>query len=571
VGAACGGGKVIYKGAAQTLDHEVAQNTTNFYAIFSVSGTGGDTVYSMGVPAYEAYTPTFPAGRILEPFSRTNSLNMNGVNRGQGWSGAWSVPGGGSEDFYIGTNSLNPPMGYPDEGGNSAAITLLNGEWGQANRTFQNPFTTTNLYLSWVMRVESPGSAQYAGIEMVGGAGNTTTLFRVGLPAGTANAGIQSLLHAGNPSSNSTRTLEAGVDYTFMFKHVKATKTGYLLVYTTNDIIRPAATDEPTLTNWHAVFNMSSVNSTNFRSLRLVAGGNPTPGTVHWDELRVANNWTNLFDVGRQPVWDGQGNKQWFQARNWVGDQLPREGIEVVVFYHAITDTQIHFNPNAARYNCLGLRFDYRANQSVTIDFPGGTSQSVFYLWEQGLEVQNSSGSHMIRIPRIYLYRDHEWNTTSTNVFTSPPLCRERARSRKWAGPHPRGRHRADRRTQHVQQYADDCRRRAQHRQVPIAGRHQRGDHRHLRRRAGDTGERGHDLYQRAPDLVGHGHHQQRRAAQRDPKQPLDRSDHHRRPSPDRRRGRRPDDHGRHRTGPTAARTWFSAGRRPSTSTASAS
>jgi autotransporter-associated beta strand protein len=299
-------------------------------------------------------------------------------------------------------------------------------------RWFSTPNLTTNLYVSWVMNVQTSGSAQYAGLEIVGGAGGTTPLFRAGLTPGSANAGIQSLLHGGNPSSNSAVAVEAGVDYTFVLKYVKQTKAVYLLAYTTNDVIQPAATDEPTTNNWHAQFRMNDVISTNFFGLRLVAGGATGPGTVKWDEVRVANNWTNLFDVGRQPVWDGDANQGlWFKAENWVGDQLPRMDVEVTVFYEemgrAVGEAnnvgRINFNGNAGNhYPVLGLRFDYRQTNGVYIY--GNGNSTVMELSHQGIEVQagasgqTSRGTNTLAIDELQLLTDQPWTSASTNAFT---------------------------------------------------------------------------------------------------------------------------------------------------------
>ena len=240
VGDDCGGGKVLYKGTAEALDHEVPQNTTNFYAIYSVAGTGADTVYSMGVTDYEAYTPIFVPGRILEPFSRTNSLNFSeGINRGQGWSSSGWTVGGSSPAFTIGTSSLNSAVAYPTEGGNLAQSTVGNGQAAEARRNFASTWST-DLYLSWVMKVPNAGQVPYAGIEVLGA--SSAPMFRLGLPTSTPYAGIQ--LPGGN-SSNSTLTVEDGVEYTYVAKLVKSSKTVYLLRYTTNDVIKPSATDEP--------------------------------------------------------------------------------------------------------------------------------------------------------------------------------------------------------------------------------------------------------------------------------------------------------------------------------------
>ena len=115
---------------------------------------------------------------------------------------------------------------WAGRGGNHAQAAVGTGDQAALTRWFTSANTTTNLYVSWVMNVQTPGVAQYAGLEILGGAGGNTALFRAGLTPGSANAGIQSLLNPGQPSSNSTITIQPGVDYTFVLKYVKAYPVG---------------------------------------------------------------------------------------------------------------------------------------------------------------------------------------------------------------------------------------------------------------------------------------------------------------------------------------------------------
>ncbi|NCD22882.1 MAG: choice-of-anchor D domain-containing protein, partial [Spartobacteria bacterium] len=174
------------------------------------------------------------------------------------------------------------------------------------------------------------------------------------------------------------------------------------------------------------------VISTNFYGLRLVAGGATGPGTVKWDEIRVANRWTNLFNVGRQPVWDGgDNNDNWFKPKNWMGDQLPRMDVEVTVFYETMGRSigeannvgRIKFNGNAGNhYPVLGLRFDYRQTNGVYIY--GAGNSSVMELSHQGIEVQagasgqTARGTNTLAFDELQLWTDQPWTSSSTNAFT---------------------------------------------------------------------------------------------------------------------------------------------------------
>ncbi|MBU1910370.1 MAG: autotransporter-associated beta strand repeat-containing protein, partial [Verrucomicrobia bacterium] len=409
------GSLVFYKGSSlNEWEYIVPAGSTNHYAFYSVAA---GNYYSAGTRA-EVANKSYDVAAIQEPFAYTNGVTLAGLQGGYLWSNAWSVAGG-AQPVTMEQFSLESAGGYPYGGGNQAVSDDLgNGEWTQAERLFLDPNKSDNLYLGWVMRVEAPGTGRYAGIELVGGADGATPLFRVGVPPGSTVAGIQRL--QGGQISNSAVTIEAGADYTFIAKYVRSTETAYLLVYTTNDTILTAQVDEPAVGDWDAAFGMGAGFADDFYGLRLTAGGtnDPAVGTVRWDEIRVANNWTNVMAEGRAPVWDGEGNLLFFKDVNWVGDSNPRETNEVVVFYRSLGKSgDIHFNAAAGKFwTYLGIRFDYRADEDIYLY--GSGVPAVLRFFTGGIEVQASRGSHSFNTTALEPVCDQNWTNVSTNAFT---------------------------------------------------------------------------------------------------------------------------------------------------------
>jgi autotransporter-associated beta strand protein len=123
VGDSLGGGTVIYKGGATNLDHQVAQNTTNFYAIYSWAGTGGDSVYSMGVTTWEAYTPIVPPQHDPGTVLADQRLRSERVQPRPRLERRLERRRRIGDRFVSGVGSLKPSLGYPPVGGNLAQTT----------------------------------------------------------------------------------------------------------------------------------------------------------------------------------------------------------------------------------------------------------------------------------------------------------------------------------------------------------------------------------------------------------------------------------------------------------------
>jgi hypothetical protein len=152
-----------------------------------------------------------------------------------------------------------------------------------------------------------------------------------------------------------------------------------LLAYTTNDIISPERDNEPAA--WHVTVSNNSLNES-FAGIRLVASnGTATAGTVKWDEIRVARNWTNLFSAARAPVWKGSTGllaNQWINPCNWVGNRLPYQTNDTCVFYRSLPYTgDIEVIHLGSLYNYKGLKFNENADLNVNIrpvDYTSGSS-----------------------------------------------------------------------------------------------------------------------------------------------------------------------------------------------------
>ncbi|MDD4117393.1 MAG: autotransporter-associated beta strand repeat-containing protein [Kiritimatiellae bacterium] len=420
VGAACGGGTVLYKGAAEEFEHVVPANSTNYYAVYSYSE---DDEYSAAARGFD-YTEPFEPNLSYDPFSYTNGVELAGRQGGVGWGNAWSLASG-TEAVEMGHHSLVPATGFGTEQGNQLSSTELSGgEWVQASRSFSAANTTSNIYVGWVMNVPSTGANRYAGVEIYGGGDGTTPLFRVGLVPGATHASIQSLTEGGQPTAISSVEIVPGEDYTFLARYLRTNNTLHVLAYTTNDIISPERDNEPA--TWHASRTISGMNES-FYGIRLVASnGTATAGTVKWDEIRVARNWTNLFSEARAPIWKGSTGllrNQWINPFNWVGNRLPYQTNDTCVFYRSLPYTgDIEVLHLSSLYNYKGLKFNENADIDVNIrpvdySFLWWRATNGLGLFSDGIEVmEESEGTHSLG--NMTVRADQAWSNASANVFT---------------------------------------------------------------------------------------------------------------------------------------------------------
>ncbi|MDY0145345.1 MAG: autotransporter-associated beta strand repeat-containing protein, partial [Kiritimatiellia bacterium] len=416
VGAACGGGRVLYKGALEEFEHVVPANSTNYYAVYSYSD---ENEYSAAARGFDI-TEAFEDALSYDPFSYTNGVALLGLSGGVGWSGTWSLEAGTQP--VMGHHSLVAAQGFGTEQGNHlVSQNISGGQRVQVSRALSAANTTSNIYVGWVMNVPATGANRFAGVEVYGGAGNTTTLFRAGVSPGATNASLQYLVS--NRTAISSIEIKPGEDYTFIAKYIKKDKKLHLLAYTADDIVSPEADQEPP--TWHATLDVSGTAS--FYGVRLVASnGTATANAVKWDEIRVAKNWTNLFSEARAPVWKGSTGllkSQWINVFNWVGNKLPYQTNDTCVFYRSFPYTgDISVLHLGNLYNYKGLKFNEKAEKNVNIrpvDYNIWIMKATngLGLFADGIEVmEQSTGTHSLG--NMTVRADQTWSNGSANVFT---------------------------------------------------------------------------------------------------------------------------------------------------------
>ncbi len=135
-----------------------------------------------------------------EGFNYTAGEALNEKNGGTGWAGAWTNNGDGSV-------ILTPGLTYTDS--NSAVLPTVgnSGQFASDNDgNFRSPTLTpetvgTSLYISFIAKMDSATSGQYAGVSLFQGGGETMFLGDPSAPStwgidpkdGTVNSGATSV------------------------------------------------------------------------------------------------------------------------------------------------------------------------------------------------------------------------------------------------------------------------------------------------------------------------------------------------------------------------------------------
>ena len=280
VGAACGGGTVIYKGSASTFQQVVTPGSVNTYRFFS---NNGSDLYSTGLTAVATALTYGPLERV-EPFGYTNGTMLAGLNGGHGWSGAW---GDADNSFAVQDQSFGYFPGYATNYGNKVMVTPPAGTTRQAVRSFST-VSSGKLYLSFIMNYEFAGSmGKFAGVSFMDG-GTEKAFF------GKISSQIQKLgLSNGSTDTPSAYDLYAGFghDYLVVGLYDFSTQTLKIKAYTTSDTV---PLTEPV--SWDTTMAASIGQVT---GIRLGSGGSVgvTPGNTTFDEVRVATNWADIVNT----------------------------------------------------------------------------------------------------------------------------------------------------------------------------------------------------------------------------------------------------------------------------------
>jgi len=295
VGAAVGGGSVIYKGTGASLEHIVSTGTDHYYEFYSINNNH----YSPGV-AFMTNTLTYAISEIVEPVAYTNGVTLVGLSGGNGWSGAWSV---GSGTYTVGTSSLSVNTNYPASVANRIQVADPgNGGQPNATRSFA-AVTNGNIYVAAIVSYEFQGPYKFAGFSFMS---NTTERSFVGkIPNSENNRfGVSrsrlstdiktsGVLLGGFNTSTANIFLIIG-SYNFATRDLKAISYPYSAAV---PLLEPGT--------WDVTSNMPPDRIGVVDGVRLASGALGAPdgtiGRTRYDEIRVATSWASLIGQFPQP------------------------------------------------------------------------------------------------------------------------------------------------------------------------------------------------------------------------------------------------------------------------------
>jgi autotransporter-associated beta strand protein len=294
VGQSCGGGGVIYKGAAGTAEHVGAPGSTNYYRFFSVYNSH----YSTGLTAV-ATNETYRPDEIVDAFAYTNGTTLNGLNGGHGWTNAWIESTAGRYVAY--EHTFSNFSGYLPNHGNKVQVVPGAGESHSARRGFE-PVTNGAVMASFIMNYQWGTFDKFIGLSFMDG--DTEKCF-----VGKIYTSEKALsLQAGTQVVYSAYDLVPGYgqDYIVFGKYDFDTRRLAAKAYFINTDSLP--TREPV---WETSMVLPAGQVTRIDGIRIGAGGGPgaTPGQTYFDEIRVGRTWGDLVN-----------HLIAFQGFEWTGD-----------------------------------------------------------------------------------------------------------------------------------------------------------------------------------------------------------------------------------------------------------
>ncbi|HMO03676.1 MAG TPA: choice-of-anchor D domain-containing protein [Kiritimatiellia bacterium] len=290
-----GGGIVVYNGSAAALEHIVRTNATHYYSFHSVNNNH----YSPGL-ADSAITTSYGDGEIVEPVAYTNGVTLNGVNGGNGWSGAWSV---GSGTYTAETFSLSYETNYPAKAANRIRVADP-GNGGQPFATRSFPARTSGkLYVAAVVSYQYQGPWKFAGFSLMS---NTSEKVFIGkIPNSENNRFGLTASRNATDYSVSGATLgdfntSTGNVYVMIGTYDFGTRELKGKVYA-----RTAAIPETEPGSWDVSRTFAVGHANSIDGIRLASGALGAPdgsiGQTLYDEIRVANTWSELLRIVAQP------------------------------------------------------------------------------------------------------------------------------------------------------------------------------------------------------------------------------------------------------------------------------
>lgn len=275
-----GGTRVIYKGAATSLQHVVRTGSTNFYAFYSIYSNFYSTIVSAS-----ATTGVYAANEIVEAFAYTSGVVAANLAGGAGWgTNAWM---GNTNRFSASNLSFATQAEYPVPRANKIAVSPSDSETLGITRRLATPIGNGQLYVAYIVNFEFGGPGKYVGVQLFS---NTTERLFAG-EVSTAD------LRLGIDGTASTRVMTNGLghDYVVILRYDWAAGQAVASAYKIGTDTVPA--EEPL--SWDITLSKASNTVGWINTIRLVSGttGSGTPGATYFDEVRVATNWYQLLQI----------------------------------------------------------------------------------------------------------------------------------------------------------------------------------------------------------------------------------------------------------------------------------
>jgi autotransporter-associated beta strand protein len=290
-----GDGDVIYIGDGTSHpDSGLSAGTTYDYKFYSVN----NNYYSAGVTA-QASTDADSDTATKEPFVYTADTALEGDGGGSGWSGNWtSVANGGS--YTNRATSLTAPTTYPATSGGKVSVTTVADTEYKIRRDFGD-VSSGSIFVAGLVQYQYRGTNKWVGISLMSN-GNERAYF--GKLASRTNLGMFSYGTAEGGSTfmpsayvlNATEDV-ADANYLIIAKYDFSSRVLKTKAYWKTDTL---PTQEPN--TWDASVTLAEGRINSLDGVMLNCGGSDGnyPGTVSYDEIRVATNgWYEL--LGQDP------------------------------------------------------------------------------------------------------------------------------------------------------------------------------------------------------------------------------------------------------------------------------
>ena len=297
VGSTTLGGHVIYRSTGTSLEHVVASGSTHTYKIYAYSSANA---YS-AVLEKPVTTGSFGAEEIVDTFSYTNGVSLNGLNGEHGWSGAWDT-GATTAPTIVSQSGSDIPVfpnytEYPDNTGNRIKTSLGEANWQtEATRDF-TAVSSGAIYAAAILSYQYEGAKKWAQIGLGNGSGVAIKAGHIWSSSADYHLGIDAYDHKEYSGSFEINPYQWDTDNEYLVILKYEFSTGKISV---KGYYHGAAVPEgePAANLWDVTYTVPSGSRPGSLSrFGLLAGATDggAVGDVYFDEVRVATSWEALL------------------------------------------------------------------------------------------------------------------------------------------------------------------------------------------------------------------------------------------------------------------------------------